>query len=158
MTFHSTKVAEILAGLGVPGLVLVVVMAASPFLGAAAITASLAVIGPFGMLGGIATLLVLAFIAQQLTKFGFGQVFKAQLNKLKEDGKTKEEILEIIDSYPISKELKRKLRELIEEYYEENDEEDDDIKDEDDDKENDEENDLEDNEEEVSSETVIQLA
>lgn len=117
------KVAEILAGLGVPGLVLVVVMAASPFFGAAAITASLAAIGPFGMLGGIATLLVLAFIASNLTKFGFKQLFQAVLIKLKEDGKTKEEILEIIDSYPISKELKRKLRELIEEYYEENEEE-----------------------------------
>ena len=62
------KVAEILAGLGVPGLVLVVVMAASPFYGAAAITASLAAIGPFGMLGGIATLPVLTLIAIALTR------------------------------------------------------------------------------------------
>ena len=115
------KVAEIIAGLGVPGLLLVVVMAASPYFGAAAITASLAAIGPFGMLGGIAALLVLAFIASNLTKFGFGQVFQAVLIKLKESGKTHEEILEKINGYPISKGLKAKLREFIEKYSEEND-------------------------------------
>lgn len=130
------KVAEIIAGLWVPGLILVVVMAASPWYGAAAITASLAAIGPFGMLGGIATLLVLALIARALAKFGFEQLFQAVLIKLKESGITIEEILEIIDSYPISKELKLKLREFIEKYSEKNEEE----------------NDLEDNKEEVSSE------
>lgn len=134
------KIAEILAGLGVPGLVLVVVMAASPFYGAAAITASLAAIGPFGMLGGIATLPVLTLIAIALTRFGFEQVFQAVLIKLIESGKTCEEILEIIDSYRISKELKNKLKEFIEKYCEDKDAEDD------------EEHDLEDNEEEVSSE------
>ncbi len=116
------KVAEILAGLGVPGLVLVVVMAASPFYGAAAITASLAAIGPFGMLGGIATLLVLAFIAQMLARFGFEEVFPAVLISLKKD-RSYQEILEEIDSYPISKELKKKLKEFIDEYSEESDEE-----------------------------------
>ncbi|MDE0634367.1 MAG: hypothetical protein OXI43_00755 [Candidatus Poribacteria bacterium] len=130
------KVAEIIAGLGVPGLILLVVMAASPFFGAAAITASLAAIGPFGMLGGIAALLVLAFIASNLTKFGFEEVFRAVLNDLRKKGHTIQEILDKIDSYPISKELKLKLKEYIEKYSEENEEE----------------NDLEDNEEEVSSE------
>ena len=116
------KGAEILAGLGVPGLVLVFVMAASPLLGAAAITAALAAIGPFGMLGGIATLLVLAFIASHLAQYGFEQVFQAVLIKLKEDGKTEKDILQTINGYPISKELKGKLREFIEKYSEENDE------------------------------------
>ena len=110
------KGAEILAGLGVPGLVLVFVMAASPWFGAAAITAALAAIGPFGMLGGIATLLVLAFIASNLAEFGFEQVFQAVLIKLKADGKTKKDILQTINGYPISKELKRKLREFIQKY------------------------------------------
>lgn len=110
------KGAEILAGLGVPGLVLVFVMAASPWFGAAAITAALAAIGPFGMLGGIATLLVLAFIASHLAEFGFEQVFQAVLIKLKADGKTEKDILQTINGYPISKELKGKLREFIEKY------------------------------------------
>ena len=137
------KGAEIIAGLGVPGLVLVVVMAASPYFGAAAITASLAAIGPFGMFGGIATLLVLAFIVRYLTKFGFEQLFQAVLNNLRKKGETIEEILEKIDNYLISKELKGKLREFIEKYSEESDEEKDDIEngEEKDDIENDEEKD-----------------
>ena len=130
------KGAEILAGLGVPGLVLVFVMAASPWFGAAAITSALAAIGPFGMLGGIATLLVLTFIASHLAAFGFEQVFQAVLIKLIADGKTKKDILQTINGYPISKELKRKLRGFIEKYCEENDET----------------NDLEDNKEKNSSE------
>ena len=115
------KVAEIIAGLGVPGLILLVVMAATPYFGAAATTTSLAAIGPFGMLGGIAALLVLAFIAQALAKLGFEQVFPAVLNNLKKRGETIEEILEKINGYPISIGLKAKLREFIEKYSEEND-------------------------------------
>ncbi len=118
------KGAEILAGLGVPGLVLVFLIAVSPWYGAAAITSALAAIGPFGMLGGIATLLVLTFIASHLAAYGFEKVFQAVLRKLKADGKTKKDILQTINGYPISKELKRKLREFIEKYCEENDLED----------------------------------
>ena len=83
-----------------------------------AITSSLAALGPFGMLGGIATLGVLAFISRALTKFSFEKVFPAVLIKLREDGRTCEEIREEINEYPISEELKRKLEEFIEEFYE----------------------------------------
>ena len=112
------KAAEIIAGLGIPGLVLTILMAASPWFGAAAITASLAALGPFGMLGGIATLGILAFISRSLAEFGFEKVFRAVLIKLREDGKTCEEIRAEINEYPISKELKRKLEEFIEEFCE----------------------------------------
>ena len=113
------KAVEIIAGLGIPGLVLIMLMAASPWFGAAAIATSLAALGlGFGMLGGIATLGILAFISKALAKFGFEELFKAVLVKLKKDGVTYEEILKKIDKYPISKELKRKLREFIEEFYE----------------------------------------
>ena len=113
------RISEVIAGLGVPGLVLVMLMTASPWVGAAAITSSLAALGPFGMLGGIATLGVLAFISRALTKFGFEKVFSAVLVRLKEDGKTCGEIQEEIDRYPISKELKRKLEEDIKKFCEE---------------------------------------
>lgn len=112
------KAVEIIAGLGIPGLLLIMLMAASPWVGAVAITTSLAALGPFGMLGGIATLGILAFISKALAKFGFEELFKAVLIKLKKDGVTYEEILKKIDKYPISKELKRKLREFIVEFYE----------------------------------------
>jgi hypothetical protein len=113
------KAAEIIAGLGIPGLVLVMLMAASPWVGAAAMTASLAALGPFGMLGGIATLGVLALISRALAEFGIDRVFRAVLIRLKENDKTCEEILEKIEEYPIFKELKRKLREYIKKFCEE---------------------------------------
>lgn len=140
-TLNIDKAAGIIAALGVPGLVLVVLMAASPWFGAAAMTWALAVLGgPFGMAGGIALLLVLVLVARALAKFGFENLFQAVFIKLKKKrGRSCQEILNEIDIYPISKELKKKLREFIEKYSEENDEDG-------------EENDLKDNEEEDSSE------
>lgn len=110
------KAAEIIAGLGIPGLVLIIMMAVSPWVGAAAIMASLAALGPFGMLGGIATLGVLAFISRALAEFGVEIFFQRVLAKLIEGGETCEEILEKIDGYPISSRLKRKLKEFIEKF------------------------------------------
>ena len=112
--FTVDRAAEIIAGLGIPGLVLVMLMAASPYFGAAAITSSLAALGPFGMLGGIATLGILAFISRALAEFGFERVSRAVLVKLKENGKTCQEIIEEIEGYPISRELRKRLREFIE--------------------------------------------
>ena len=118
------KIVEVIAALGVPGLVLVMLITASPSLGTAAITSSLAVLGPFGMLGGIAALGILSFISRAITKFSFENVFPAVLIKLRADGITSEDIREEINKYPISsKELKQKLEEFIEEFSEgENDE------------------------------------
>ena len=138
MSIALDEVVEIIAALGVPGLVLTVLMTVSPWYGAAAMTSSLAILGgPLGMVGGIAALPVLAVIARALAKFGFKVVFRAVLIDLKKRGKSEQEILKEIDSYPISKELKAKLREFIEKYSEEND---------------DEENNVEDGEEEDSNE------
>ena len=109
------KVAERIAGFGIPGLVLLVAMSVSGWAGGAAIVAALATLGgPFGMLGGIALLGVLVFIASAIPKFGFWEIFKRVLNNLKEQGKTTEEILQEIDRYPIANELKLKLRNYIE--------------------------------------------
>ena len=47
------KIFDKIAALGVPALVLVVAMAMTGLYGAAAITAALAMIGPFGIIGGI---------------------------------------------------------------------------------------------------------
>ena len=109
------KVAERIAGFGIPGLVLLVAMSVSGWAGGAAIVTALATLGgPFGMLGGIALLGVLVFIASAIPKYGFWEIFKRVLNNLKEQGKTTEEILQEIDRYPIAGELKLKLRDYIE--------------------------------------------
>lgn len=110
------KAAEIIAGLGTPGLVLIIILVASPSVRAPGVAASLAALGPFGMLGGIAMLGVLEFISRKLEEFGVEIFFQTVLAKLIERGETCEEILKKIDEYPISIELKQKLREVIEKF------------------------------------------
>lgn len=103
-----------IAALGVPGLVLLVAMSVSGFAGAAAITVALSALGgPLGMLGGIAVLGLLVLISGGLTKYGFERIYKGVVQKLIEEGETKESIKEKIQGYPISKGLKNKLTELL---------------------------------------------
>jgi len=108
------KLISKVAALGVPGLMLVVAMAASGLTGAAAITAALAALGPGGMLGGIAFLGVAGLLAHGLTEFGFDAIFTGVVKELYKKGETKSSILNKIQKYPVSKSLKRKLKEEIE--------------------------------------------
>jgi len=111
-------IARIIA-LGIPGLVLVVAIFTSGFVGAAAIVAALAALGgPLGMVGGILALGLLVLIGQAITEYGFETVFCSVLRGLKERGNTKEQILKKIDSYLISLELKLKLRLYVEKFWE----------------------------------------
>lgn len=73
-----------IAGLGVPGLVLLTAMSATGFAGAAAITTALASLGgPLGMLGGIALLGTLALISRGLASYGFDAIFDGVLEELR---------------------------------------------------------------------------
>jgi hypothetical protein len=66
------KVVEKIVALGVPGLVLLVVMAASGWAGGAAIVTALSMLGgPAGMLGGLLCLGVMVLISHALAKYGF---------------------------------------------------------------------------------------
>lgn len=104
-----------IAGLGVPGLVLLIAMSATGYAGAAALTAALAALGgPLGMLGGIAVLGVLVLISAGLSKYGFDKIYEAVVKELYKRGETKETILAKISKYPVSQDLKRKLKEIIE--------------------------------------------
>lgn len=65
------EIIQKVAALGLPGVVLVVVMATTGLTGAAAITSALAILGgPAGMLGGIAVLGITGLIAETLAKIG----------------------------------------------------------------------------------------
>jgi hypothetical protein len=65
------EVVKKVAALGLPGVILVITMAATGLTGAAAITAALAFLGgPAGMLGGIAVLGLTGLITDALTKVG----------------------------------------------------------------------------------------
>jgi hypothetical protein len=105
------------AGLGVPGLILAIAMAiavSAGLTGAAVITAALAAIGlGGGMLGGIAVLGVAGLIATGFAIYGTEAVLKAALKELKKKGYTKEQLLDKIEKYWISRGLKLKIMEYV---------------------------------------------
>jgi len=109
----DSVVSKIVA-LGVPGLVLLVAMAATGWAGGAAIVTALAILGgPLGMLGGIALLGVMVLISHALAKYGFRKIFEACVRRFEAQGMSKEEILRRIARYPISKDLKLRISQLL---------------------------------------------
>jgi hypothetical protein len=114
MKFSFDKVINTIAGLGVPGLVLLVAMAVSGWAGAAAMTTALAALGgPLGMLGGIALLGVLALISWAIAEYGFEKIAVAVIKELKRKGKKREGVLKEIESYPISRGMKLKILDAV---------------------------------------------
>ena len=105
---------EKFTGFGVPALILLVAIDATGLYGAAAITLALSSIGPFGMLGGMATLLIAGLASEAIAKYGFDYTFERVLKKLYYDGETKESIIKKIQSSHVSDELKLKLYVSIE--------------------------------------------
>ncbi len=85
-----------LAALGLPGVILVITMAATGLTGAAAITAALAFLGgPAGMLGGIAVLGLTGLITDALAEVGVEDLLTAiycQRRQSEPSGKLLEEI------------------------------------------------------------------
>ena len=112
------KLVARIVGLGVPGLVLLIaVIVAGPFGGAAIVAALAALGGPAGMIGGIFLLGLLVLIGQAIAEYGAEAVFVSVVRGLKEKGHTKSEVLKKIDSYPISLSLKLKLRDYVEKFW-----------------------------------------
>ena len=105
--------AGMIAGLGVPGLILVGAMALSGLSGAAAITAALAAIGPGGMLGGLATLGTMAALMYSLGEAGISRLFKLSVETMIKNGETYEGIKEKINGYLITPRLKKELVGMI---------------------------------------------
>lgn len=104
------KVVTNIAAIGVPGLVLIIAVSASGYVGAAALTTALAALGgPFGMFGGISALLLVSVIAKAISEFGVDAIFQAVVAQLLKQGETQKSILEKIRHYPISKSLKNNL-------------------------------------------------
>ena len=108
------KLVSKIAALGVPGLVLVTAIGATGLAGGAAITTALAALRPGGMLGGIVTLGIIGLVSEGIAQYGVDAIFSAVVKELYRKGETKEEILQKVNRYPISKDLKRKLKEHIE--------------------------------------------
>ena len=108
------EVVKKVAALGLPGVILVIVMATTGLTGAAAITAALAILGgPAGMLGGIAVLGLTALITDALAKVGLEDLLTAvycQRRQIEPQGKLLEEInsLSLFDG-----DIKDRLRSTI---------------------------------------------
>lgn len=118
MKLHLDKIVSRIVALGIPGLVLLAAVASSGFAGGAAIVAALAFLGgPLGMMGGMLALGVLLLISHALAEYGFQTIFSRVLRGLQNQGQTKVQILNTVESYPISNDLKRKLRDYIEELW-----------------------------------------
>ncbi len=99
-----------IVALGVPGIVLLIAMGATGWVGAAAITTALASLGgPFGMLGGIAVLGVLVLISDGIGKYGFEKLLKASIVKMEEQGVSRQEIIRKIKGYPLTAEMKAEI-------------------------------------------------
>lgn len=106
------KVIAKLAGLGVPSLIFIVALSAASaggLAGAAAITASLAMLGPGGIVGGVAFLGVAGMISSAITEYGSEALLKGVIQKLYLQGESKESIKAKISKYPVSKKLKLSL-------------------------------------------------
>lgn len=108
------KLVSKIAALGIPGLVLVTAIGATGLAGGAAITTALAALGPGGILGGIATLGIIGLISEGIAQYGIDTIFSAVVKELYRKGETKEQLLQKIGRYSISKDLKRKLKEYVE--------------------------------------------
>lgn len=111
------KVVDGLVGLGVPGLVLLFAMATSGFAGAAAITTALASLGgPFGMLGGIAVLLLLALASRALSRYGLPKLAHAVMRGLVAKGESPTTILTKVKALPewvVSAQLRSSIEQTL---------------------------------------------
>jgi hypothetical protein len=104
-----------LIALGVPGIVLIVAVQTAGVAGGAAIVTGLAAIGgPLGLMGGIAVLGILVLISKKATEVGYDEIIKQVLKGLKRSGKSKRQIFNEVDSYPIPENLKRSIRGWVE--------------------------------------------
>lgn len=107
------KIVSSVAALGVPGLILTVAIGATGLAGAASLTAALAALGPGGMLGGIATLGVIALLSKGITEYGVDAIFIAVVKELVKKGESIDSMIEKVDKYPISRTLKLKVKDEL---------------------------------------------
>ena len=113
--------ATALVGLGTGGVILLFVTSVVGVAGGAAIVASLCALGgPFGILGGIAGLGIISFIAWGLANYGLEAILMRWCEGMKEKGHSFTEIrseIESVPSYVLSDGMKAKLIFNISKYF-----------------------------------------
>ena len=103
------EIVKKLAGLGLPGIILVILTVTSAGSNAAIVAALTALGGPFGIVGGIGLLGLITVAGDAVAGYGIEAVLKAIYN---ERSKTESVrfLLKEIQDLPISEELKLKLK------------------------------------------------
>ena len=107
------EIVKKIAGLGLPGIILVVLAVSSAGSDAAIVAALTAAGGPFGIVGGIALLGLLGVLGDTLGFYGFEAVVQAVYSERKKNESVRSLVKEIND-LPISNELKAKLKAHLE--------------------------------------------
>ena len=104
MNIPTDKIISHLTSIGVPSLILLRLISMSPYFGAAAVTGTLASFG--GIVGGIISFGVIVSLSKIITDKGIEYIFAEVTKRLMKKGLTKQDIIDRINNYPISKKLK----------------------------------------------------
>lgn len=109
----DTIISKLIA-VGIPGLVILGIAGTTGLAGGAATIMALSTLGgPFGIMGGVAAVALLALVVNALAGETFEYIGKKVVQGLKEKGHTNESIVKTIEGYPISDSLKNKIKSLI---------------------------------------------
>ncbi|MBE8998680.1 hypothetical protein IQ274_10760 [Nostoc sp. LEGE 12447] len=103
------EIAKKLAGLGLPGIILVILTVTSAGSNAAIVAALTAIGGPFGIVGGIGILGLITVVGDTVAGYGIEAVLKAVYTERSKTESVRYLLKEIKD-LPISEELKLKLK------------------------------------------------
>lgn len=108
------EIVKKIAGLGLPGVLIVIAMAASGGVGGsyAIIAALVGLGGPFGLVGGIGVLSLMTLVGEALAGYGIETILKsiyAERSKTESVGF----LLKQIKDLPITEELKIKLKSVL---------------------------------------------
>ena len=97
------------AALGVRGLILVIAVSSTGLVGAAAAAAGLAILGPGGMVGGMAAMGLALLITNGIAEYGVEAILEAVIKELLSQGRSKQSIKNEISKYWIATGMKRRL-------------------------------------------------
>jgi hypothetical protein len=106
------EIVKKLAGLGLPGVILVILTATSGGSSAAVAAALTTLGGPFGIVGGIALLGLTTVVGDTIALYGIEVIVKAVYTERSKTESTRALLKEIQD-LPITEELKIKLTNLL---------------------------------------------
>ena len=111
------KILSYLAMAGIPFSAFQIARKASGYAGASSYTTGLSTFGgPYGMNGGVMSLLLMSIASGQLTEQAVSTIFTMVIKELCDEGESQEELFAKIDKYPVSKGLKLKLKETVRQY------------------------------------------